>query len=232
MDWAHYIFPVCPRLTLVALISDSQTHLGIAHGDLKLDNVLLDEEEGALVPKLIDFGSTCFEGQEHFVPVISLPWNSPEITTETSFSVADIAASDMYSFGLLLSQILLPAQNLSTADLLFTRQQPHPKRHVMIENTNRLKKAGSLGHKLMEVCLVLPKTQSDIVSEIIGATVLGDPRKRMAAHELKQRFFSTYTISSDATRYIYCSSLGLVIGTECSAIGLSPFSRRNHSAQR
>ena len=224
------MFPVCSRLTLVALISDSQTHLGIAHGDLKLDNVLLDEEEGVLVPKLIDFGFTCIKGQGHFVPVISLPWNSPEITTGTSFSVADIAASDMYSFGLLFSQILLPVQSISTADLLFTRQQPHQNWHVMIENTNRLKKAGSLGDKLMEVCLVLPKIQSDIVSAIIRATILGDPRKRMAAHELKQRFFGTYTMTSDVTRYMYCSSLGLVIGTECSAIGLNPFSWRIHSA--
>lgn len=209
-------------------LTDLQTHVGVAHGDLKLDNVVLDEEEsGALVPKLIDFGSARIEGQEHFVPAISLPWNAPEITTGTSLSLASIAASDMYSFGLLFSQILLPAQDLSTANLLFTRRLPHPKRHVMIENINFLKKAGSLGDKLKEVCSVLPKAQSDIVSAIISTTILGDPGERMAAHGLKQRFFSTYF---DATRYMYFSRLSLVIGTECPAIELNPFSSRVHSA--
>jgi serine/threonine protein kinase len=178
----------------------------MAHGDLKLENVLLNKENDVLVPKLIDFGSSYIEGQETFEPVVSRPWNAPEITTGTIVSVADIAASDMYSFGLLCSQILIPAQNLSDTGLLFTRQQPHSQWQDMLQYTDLLKRTGSLGEELIKNCSTLPQAHRNIVSGILETSILGNPKDRIFSNQLKHNFFAS-PVNTEATVYVFIPPL-------------------------
>ncbi|KAG9003722.1 hypothetical protein FRB93_010943 [Tulasnella sp. JGI-2019a] len=80
----------------------------VIHGDLKASNVLLD---GELNPKICDFGLTKVMHSEYAITSAGLKglgtlgWMSPELLTEGK-SAVKTTASDIYAFGITISEIL------------------------------------------------------------------------------------------------------------------------------
>lgn len=100
---------------------------GIAHCDLKLENVLVfhkhnrDVEDSSEFPhkyqvKLCDFG---FAVVQHDWNIDSSfcgrlgtePWNAPELMGISDVKISDLPKADIYSFGLLASRVLAQGQN-------------------------------------------------------------------------------------------------------------------------
>ena len=72
----------------------------IIHCDLKPENILL-REKGRSGVKLIDFGSSCFEGKTIYTYIQSRFYRAPEII----FGLSYTAAIDMWSLGCILAEL-------------------------------------------------------------------------------------------------------------------------------
>jgi serine/threonine protein kinase len=87
---------------------------GIAHGDLKFDNVLVFKgEDGQVNAKLSDFGCSFINDDEDRgtakISAGTKPWNSPELGEEVPIS--RLPQVDAYSFGLLVWRVFLNGRN-------------------------------------------------------------------------------------------------------------------------
>jgi serine/threonine protein kinase len=74
--------------------------MGIAHGDLKLDNILIDKSD---VPKLTDFGFACTEQFKSGEKGGTLIYASPELVT---CDRTDMLAADVWALGIVLYAII------------------------------------------------------------------------------------------------------------------------------
>jgi serine/threonine protein kinase len=75
--------------------------IDIVHGDLNPRNVLISRENGAFVPKISDFESSCIcASEEDFVSLPkTLPWDAPE-WKDRWVTCKDAKGVDVYAFGL------------------------------------------------------------------------------------------------------------------------------------
>eukprot|EP00930_Biecheleria_cincta_P087056 TRINITY_DN7631_c0_g1_i4.p1 TRINITY_DN7631_c0_g1~~TRINITY_DN7631_c0_g1_i4.p1 ORF type:complete len:673 (-),score=100.14 TRINITY_DN7631_c0_g1_i4:195-2213(-) len=80
----------------------------VVHGDLKPDNVLL--EDISLKPKLIDFGFSRLETASNRVPGSSPAWAAPEILKQSVRHPT--CAADMFSFGRLLYTVMTGCRSI------------------------------------------------------------------------------------------------------------------------
>lgn len=74
----------------------------IIHCDLKPENILLAKSNKSSV-KIIDFGSSCFEGEQIYSYIQSRFYRAPEIILGISYNVA----IDMWSLGCVVSELVL-----------------------------------------------------------------------------------------------------------------------------
>jgi serine/threonine protein kinase len=96
--------------------------IGVAHGDIKPENVLIEEsEQGEFNCRVIDFGSCAIRGQKR-LPTKSPPWNAPELDDAQEFTSDNLILSDIYSFGLLCVHIILPLDELANANVFLIRR--------------------------------------------------------------------------------------------------------------
>jgi serine/threonine protein kinase len=177
----------CGKITKVQL-------KGIAHGDIKLENVLVKQDQsGALACELIDFGCSCIEGQNR-QQFVSRPWNAPEIISNEEVPCSTIVTADWYSFGLLCVQMLLPKESLMQNRLLFTRRgQPDDSWKQTLANVEARKRDDSLGKTLMslvDTCGIHP-TQQAFLQKIIGNTIHSNPMHRSMDWEKVKAIFSS-----------------------------------------
>ncbi|KAK8001832.1 hypothetical protein PG991_014054 [Apiospora marii] len=90
--------------------------LRICHGDVKTQNVLVFENQGALVAKVSDFGSSVVSDSSDGSALVTRPGGTPLLTApeirnayasnSTSFTIDDALRTDVYSFGLLVWEVL------------------------------------------------------------------------------------------------------------------------------
>lgn len=97
---------------------------GVAHCDLKLDNILVFRSERSdQVPfgcefqaKVCDFGFSVIvtdyeEGTKFAAKAGTEPWNAPELTFGTEISISDLPKADIYSLSLLCSRVFMEGGN-------------------------------------------------------------------------------------------------------------------------
>ena len=111
----------------------------VVHGDLKCENILLflgpDDDTRYLVvrAKLCDFGHSIilsdYTDRESKIKMMlgTRPWHAPELLFGYPTRIRDLASADIYSFGLILGQILLrgvsPFQHLAKEEIDTLKRQ-------------------------------------------------------------------------------------------------------------
>ena len=98
--------------------------IGVAHGDIKPSNFLIEQHEGEINCLLIDFGSCVIRGQDRF-PTWNPPWNPPELGGDFvshTLGFERLSQADLYALGLLCVHILLSLDSLRNAGLCFLRE--------------------------------------------------------------------------------------------------------------
>jgi len=81
---------------------------GIVHGDIKPENILVDEEKsGQIIMNLIDFGCSCFgtTGSDKVSLAYTPEWVAPEWRAGL-FTIDEAKKTDIYSYGKVCSWII------------------------------------------------------------------------------------------------------------------------------
>jgi len=88
--------------------------IGIVHGDIKCENVLIFKRSDGFVAKVIDFGYSCFGTTESELVNVACtePWEAPE-HGDQFFQFSSARKMDIYSFGMLVCRTML-SKSLST----------------------------------------------------------------------------------------------------------------------
>src|SRR3984957_20398527 len=180
---------------------------GIIHRDLKPSNVLVMEQEGAPVPKVIDFGIAKATDQwavektllTQFGQMVGTPeYASPEQAEVTTGDVDE--SSDVYSLGVLLYELLIGA---SPFDATSMRQAGLAEMLRII----REEEAPSLSRKLttmgVDAADIAARRQTDLAS--LRRLVNGDLNSiaMKALEKVRERRYSSVSeLAADLQRYI------------------------------
>ncbi|KAH8726575.1 kinase-like domain-containing protein [Phaeosphaeriaceae sp. PMI808] len=176
-------------IQLVAEIAEA-IHLlhgcGVAHGDIKPENILVEQsEEGILNCLLTDFGSSVVQGQKR-LPTSSEPWSAPELQTSSDpVGFEFLRQADLFSFGLVCMLILIPLRDLERANLCFIRHPDHTENQwAQLRNDWKVKKSKAGQEALQGTILSLVESvnisakRKGPLKTIIKATLQPQPGNR------------------------------------------------------
>ncbi|KAI8721441.1 Serine/threonine protein kinase [Fusarium sp. LHS14.1] len=155
-------------------------HCGVAHGDIKPDNFVIDQDEDENNCKLIDFGSCVIKGQNR-QPTSNAPWNPPELAdnfTQGFVNFEALSQADLFSLGLVLVHILLPTHALRSAKASFLREELSDQgwERIVLEleqsksQSSEISLASRLDHAISKA--EIPVEQKAVLSCIVQRTVL------------------------------------------------------------
>ncbi|MCH9001419.1 MAG: serine/threonine protein kinase [Planctomycetes bacterium] len=197
------------RLALFVRVCEAIQHAhqkGVIHRDIKPSNILVTEENGAPVPKVIDFGVAKATNQrlteqslhtEHGVMIGTPEYMSPE---QAGADSADIdTRTDIYSLGVLLYELLIGMRPLETDStgstspddwrrLVQDQEPPKPATRLSTAGAGRQDAARNRG---TDVATLLRKIRGDL--EWIAMKCLEKQRSR--------RYASVAELSADIGRF-------------------------------
>lgn len=144
---------------------------GIVHGDVKPENILVfprPSSRDEFMVKLTDFGHSVFEHNRlNALPAFTPQWCAPEATTAVNMTFKDMAATDCYSYGLVILSIMIGRSF-----------------HVGCENIEGHKQDNTMLRKAMELIEREDRenTESDldvsVIESLLDQTVQRDASKR------------------------------------------------------
>jgi eukaryotic-like serine/threonine-protein kinase len=202
--------PIGQRLELFLAVCRAVQHAhqkGVIHRDLKPSNVLVMEQEGTPVPKVIDFGIAKATDQRaventlltQFGQMVGTPeYASPE---QAEVTIGDVdESSDVYSLGVILYELLVGAVPHDSASM---RQAGLAEMLRII----REEEAPSLSRKLTtmgaEAADIAARRQTDLAS--LRRVVNGDLNSiaMKALEKVRERRYSSVTeLAEDLQRYM------------------------------
>lgn len=97
----------------------------MAHGDIKPSNFLVEQQDGEINCRLIDFGSCVIKGQHRF-PTWNPPWSPPEFGVggvSHAVGFEQLSQADLFALSLLCVHILLPLGCLRDAGVCCLREE-------------------------------------------------------------------------------------------------------------
>jgi len=199
--------PTRARLELFLAVCDAVHHAhlrGIIHRDIKPSNVLIAEEEGVAVPKIIDFGIARALDQPltertlltlHGQVVGTPEYMSPE---QAQLEPADVdARSDVFSLGILLYELLtgsrpfrVDAPGITSLERLFSlirnEDPPRPSQRIAADRASGAETAsGTLARELRGDLdwIVMKALEKDRDSRYESARDLAEDLRRHLRHE-------------------------------------------------
>ncbi|CAG8950088.1 hypothetical protein HYFRA_00008322 [Hymenoscyphus fraxineus] len=189
------------RMRLLAMVAESVKILhacGITHGDIKPDNLLINEaERGEVKCFLTDFGSSSIRGQKRF-PTMSEPWNAPELeSAHQVLEFDELVQTDIFSFGLVCIHLLLPLEELKSANLCLLRS-PGWQDNEWKQFINRVKglKRGDSGDNLASLLLDITEKSKqstdakELLHTLVKTTISPQPGKRSIPWTLIEQYLS------------------------------------------
>lgn len=180
---------------------------GIPHGDVKLENTLVfDGESCAFSARLSDFGHSLLDLDQpeakvqHYLGTPLL--NAPEIRNRSKRMPTTADAfyqCDMYSFGLLLWELILSGDRFCTAipDLIQDRSGEE-----LLDTLNALPKDELLLCALHSVSAAYGSEQSRIAQtlrQLLQVTLRDDPDNRKTSFEILQIFMRQEELRGETT---------------------------------
>ena len=187
---------------------------GIIHGDLKCDNILLNQDsENHITAKISDFGFSVHDYGPNATarfPGRTPPWDAPE-ASEDHVLVKDLLRADVYSFGLLIWRLMLEGQ--TPFDKMAWRRSS-PGFDFLNTAQSRATAILDLKRNKNDKFLALVKTTSthfglnqQELESIFNVTLRQDPKARVGGIEPLIRYFETGEELDDAV-HLVCDSLG------------------------
>jgi serine/threonine protein kinase len=162
--------------------------LGIIHGDIKPENVLIFEDEfGVYTASVIDFGySTRFANEDDTILVPkSWPWHAPE-HHDNGFKPAQARKMDVFSFGMLCLYILfekylsgstpLPEEALWAREWFQIEGKTRPSTRVL-HDLKEKEQLISLARQLLMADKVLDE-EKQMFEEFFRVSLVRDPDLR------------------------------------------------------
>jgi serine/threonine protein kinase/tetratricopeptide (TPR) repeat protein len=198
------------RLALFVAVCRAVQHAhqkGVIHRDLKPSNVLVMEQDGAPVPKVIDFGIAKAIDKwavektllTHFGQIVGTPeYASPEQADTMTGEVDE--SSDVYSLGVLLYELLIGAVPFDTATLRNAGLAEMLRIIREVEAPSLSRKLTSLGAAATDIAA---RRQTDPVS--LRHLVDGDLNSitRKALEKTRQRRYASVSdLAADIQRYV------------------------------
>ncbi|EPE35585.1 Protein kinase-like (PK-like) [Glarea lozoyensis ATCC 20868] len=135
----------------VAQAGQALHSLGIVHGDIKLENILIFKSEERWTGKLIDFGFSCLGTSDNDMVQVACtrPWQAPEHHRETYFKLEEARRMDVYSFGMLLCRMFLSSE-LTKYFKIFGHLFDAENRYLYLEEIESLKQSFSFLDMVLE----------------------------------------------------------------------------------
>lgn len=197
---------LCLALDVLCGLKELHLH-NVAHCDLKLENVLVftrdqDESDRAaerveqrVKAKLCDFGFSVImsdyeEGATIDARLGTEPWNAPELTFGLSIPTSHLYLADLFSFGLLLSRILLggssPFEGLSLDEIRELKR---------IDTSSTMTIFNTVKDRVFSTIEVCDERKSALEPLFVG-TLSSDPTLRIPIHILSAYMYITLQIYS------------------------------------